>query len=162
LPPTGGAAGPRRAAWDRALAGVESGRLSELPRAFEALTQEAPDDGPAWFGLGLGRAWLGDNRAALAALDRYLELGADAARAEEAAALREVLRLGRGQEDAADFCEYAATEELREPAPVRDLLRDWSQAGRLLPLPVQEQGVFMAVVLELTTSGLITVGGPAA
>ena len=37
--PTGGVAGPRRAAWDKALAGATSTRLSDAARAFEQLTK---------------------------------------------------------------------------------------------------------------------------
>src|SRR5262249_30979669 len=66
----------RRGAWDIAL-GVAAARLGDLARAFGTLTQQDATDVPAWFNLGLTRAWLGENEAALEALDRYLELEPD-------------------------------------------------------------------------------------
>src|SRR5207248_10597141 len=74
----------RRAAWEQALAGAATGRLTDAVRAFEQLTQSGAEDGPAWYNLGLARAWLGDNRAALEALDRYVALEPDEARAADA------------------------------------------------------------------------------
>src|SRR5262249_48807546 len=73
-------AGSRRDAWDAAFSGATA-RLSDLAKAFEQLTKSDENDAPAWFNLGLTRAWLGDNKAALAALDRYLALENDDARA---------------------------------------------------------------------------------
>ena len=72
----------------------------------------------AWFNLGLAHAWLGDNGAALEALQRYVELEADENAAGEAAALMEVLRCGQGQEDECDYQEYAFGYQFRDPQPV--------------------------------------------
>ena len=51
-------------------------------RSPGTLTKGDENDPPAWFNLGLTRAWLGDNKAALAALDRYLALENDEGRAD--------------------------------------------------------------------------------
>jgi tetratricopeptide (TPR) repeat protein len=156
------ASGPKRAAWDRALQGAETPRLGDLVRTFEPLTKEDASDAAAWFNLGLAHAWLGDNRAALEALRRYVELESDENAAGEAAALMEVLRCGQGQEDEGDYREHAFAHQFRDPQPVVNLLQEWDQAGRLVPLPTQQEGMFMGLVLELTTASLITVGAPAA
>jgi hypothetical protein len=160
LSPPGG--GPRRAAWDQALQSAASPRLGDVARAFEALTQQDGADAAAWFNLGLARAWLGDNAGALEALDRYLELEADEAAATPAATLQEVLRLGHGLEDQADYHDYSFALRLTDPKPVEGLLQEWAQAHRLIPVQTGQEGVFVALVLELSTASLITVGRPAA
>jgi tetratricopeptide (TPR) repeat protein len=160
--PAPGADRDRRAAWDRALAGARSPRLGELPPLFEGLTQSDPTDSAAWFNLGLSRAWLGENPTALEALDRCLDLEQDDSAATTAAALAEVLRCGQGMEEQCDYREHAFALPVRNPEPISQLLREWFEAGRLVSLPNQPEGVFMALVLELTTVSLITVGSPAA
>jgi tetratricopeptide (TPR) repeat protein len=139
-----------------------SPRLGDLARTFEALTQEAPDDAAAWFNLGLARAWLGENRPALEALERYLDLEADEAAGAEAAALGEVLRCGQGLEDDCDYHEYGFLYQIRDPQPINSLLEDWARGRRLVVLPKQQEGALIALVLETTTAGLITAGDPAA
>jgi tetratricopeptide (TPR) repeat protein len=156
------AAGPKRAAWDRALQSADSPRLADLARVFEPLTAEDASDAPAWFNLGLARAWMGENRTALEALQRYVELESDENAAGEAAALMEVLRCGQGQENECDYQEHAFGYQFRDPQPVVKLLQEWDQAGRLVALPSQQEGVFMGLVLEMTKASLITVGAPAA
>jgi tetratricopeptide (TPR) repeat protein len=162
LSPPAGTAGPRRAAWDAALGEMTGGQLGELARAFERLAAEDEADAAAWYDLGLTRAWLGDNGGAVDALDRYLEREPDEARATEAAALQEVLRCGAGMEDQSDYQEYAFLHQIRDPNPVNALLQDWGRARRLLPLQTSQEGTFVALVLEMTTSTLVTAGGPAA
>src|SRR5262249_6097784 len=134
--------------------------LGDLARTFEALTQEAPDDAAAWFNLGLSRAWLGDNRPALEALDRYLDREADESAAAEAAALGEVLRCGQGLEDDCDYQEYGFVHQIRDPQPVNAMLEDWARSRRLLLLPRQQENTLLALVLEADAGGLITAGGP--
>ncbi|HZY83816.1 MAG TPA: hypothetical protein VFE78_03230, partial [Gemmataceae bacterium] len=136
--------------------------LADVAGAFEALTGEDGADAPAWFNLGLARAWLGDNAGALEALDRYLGLEADDAAAAAAATLEEVLRLGRGLEDEADYHDYSFALRLADPKPVEGLLQEWAQAHRLIPVQTGREGVFVALVLEISTASLITVGRPAA
>jgi tetratricopeptide (TPR) repeat protein len=150
----------RREAWNRAM-GASASRLSDLARAFEKITKDDTNDAAAWFNLGISRAWLGDNKAALEALDRAIELESDEAACVEAATLGEVLRCGRGMEEACDYHEYAANLQIRTPEPINALLQDWQKAGRLVPVPVEQENVFHALVLELTQTGLVTVGRPA-
>jgi tetratricopeptide (TPR) repeat protein len=160
--PPPGLPSAERAAWDKALPDPASPRVADLPRIFEPLTQQAPDNAAAWFNLGLSRAWLGDNTTALEALDRYLDLETDEGRLAEGGALAEVLRCGVGMEDQADYHEYSAVLPLRNPEPVGALLQEWQQARRLAPMPTQVEQTFTALLLEFTTASLITVGAPAA
>jgi tetratricopeptide (TPR) repeat protein len=135
-------------------------RLGDLVRIFEAVTQEAPDDVAAWFNLGLSRAWLGDNRAALEALERYLDLEPDEAAAAEAATLGEVLRCGHGLENDCDYHEYGFVHQIRNPQPINAMLEDWARSRRLLVLPRQKENTLLALVLEDNPAGLITAGAP--
>ncbi len=162
LAPVPAAAGDRRAAWDRALQSAQSPRLSELARAFDELTKQDGADAPAWFNLGLARAWMGDNAAALESLNRYLDLESEEEKATTAAALTEVLRCGHGLEESSDYHEYSFAFQYRDPQVVVALIEEWQQAGRLMSPQQQEEGVLFAMVLELTQASLITVGRPAA
>ncbi len=152
--------GQRRASWDRALETANSPRLSDTARAFHQLTQEDPSDAAAWYNLGLAHAWLGGNRAALEALDQYVRLEPDEARAGAAWALGEVLRCGQGMEDVADYLEHSCTFQIREPQPFINLLQQWEQEHRLLVMQAgQEENVLAALILEKSSS-VITVGQP--
>ncbi|MGL4551536.1 MAG: tetratricopeptide repeat protein, partial [Gemmataceae bacterium] len=151
----------RRAAWNAALHGVPA-RFAALAATYEALTAQAADDAPAWYNLGLAKAWLGDNKGAIAALDAYIEKCADEQAAADAATLAEVLRCGQGMDDESDYVEQVMTYQLRDPQPVNALLQEWVQSRRLVPLPNDQEGLLTALILELTTTGLVTVGSPAA
>jgi tetratricopeptide (TPR) repeat protein len=152
----------RRAAWTKALDDLESRRLGELAAALEQLTAEQPEDGASWFYLGLARAWLGDNVRALEALDRHVEREPDDERATASAALQEVLRCGHGLEDAGDYREHVFHYQFREVAGIDALIQDWARSRRLVPLETSREGTFVGLLLETTTSGLITAGGPPA
>lgn len=148
LHPAAAVGGERRTAWDQALAGP-SPRLSDPARAFARLTQEDPNDSAAWFNLGLARAWLGDNAGALEALDKHVELEPDEKQAETAWALGEVLRLGYGMEESADYVEYSITYQIREARAVSALLQRWDSEGKLAGVQAnQEAGLISAVILE--------------
>jgi tetratricopeptide (TPR) repeat protein len=144
--------------------GSATGRLSDSAKAFEALTKQAPQDGPAWFNLAISRAWLGDNKGALEAIDRYLDLESNEEAAGEAATLAEVLRCGQGLEEESDYKQQALFYPIRNPEPVNALLNDWSRARRMLVMqaPDEETQAFLALLLELNTASLVTVGAPAA
>jgi tetratricopeptide (TPR) repeat protein len=162
LSPAAGVTGNRRAAWDRALGGPGT-RLSDAARAFEQLTAEDANDAAAWYNLALARAWLGDNGHALDALDRYVDLEPDEARAADAWTLAEVLRLGHGLEDRADYREYSVSYQLRDPNPLFALLQDWERDHRLVGVQAsQEEGVLSALVLEKATAlaGAAAAGAP--
>src|SRR5260370_204810 len=60
--------------WERALSGAATGKLMDASAAFESLTKENPQLPAGWYNLGLTRAWLGDNPAALKALNQYVNL----------------------------------------------------------------------------------------
>jgi tetratricopeptide (TPR) repeat protein len=160
--PPDGLSGAARQEWDRALRSAANPRLNELPRLFEPLTQQSPDNAAAWFNLGLSRAWLGENRPALESLDRYVDLERDGGPAEEAAAVMEVLRCGAELVEQADYREYSFSVPIRNPEAVGALLNEWLESGRLRPMPEPPQGTFVGLMLELTTAQLVTVGRPAA
>src|SRR5579884_3393692 len=147
---------------------LDTPRLGDLVRIFEPLTTSPPSpnegerrgDAAVWFNLGLARAWLGDNAAALEALGHYVELETDENAAGEAAALMEVLRCGAGLEEESDYQEHVFTYQFRDPHPIVNLLQEWERGRRLVPLQSPQEGMFMGLVLELSTAGLITVGAP--
>jgi tetratricopeptide (TPR) repeat protein len=160
-------AGDRRAAWDRAIAGIESVRLGDAARAFDELAKADPDDGAAAYNLGVARAWLGENAGALEALDRYVTLETDEAKAAEAWALGEVLRCGYGMTEQSDYQEYSVAYQIREPRPIEGLLRDWGGARRLVPINTgKEEGIIRALVLDpppvITVAPGTSEGGPLA
>jgi tetratricopeptide (TPR) repeat protein len=149
----------RRSAWDRALTGAATGKLTDAARAFEPLTRDDPGNGAAWYNLGLVRAWLGDNRAALEALDRYIEQEPDENRAGTAAALGEVLRFGHGMEDQADYVEYSALFQMRDPQRVIAFLQQWEREGRLIGVQVrQEENMLTGILVEPLTSLAVASG----
>jgi tetratricopeptide (TPR) repeat protein len=165
--PAPSSSGERRAAWDRALAGAQSVRLSDAARAFDELAKADPNDAAAAYNLGVARAWLGDNAAALEALDRYVTLEGDEARAAEAWALGEVLRCGYGMAEQSDYQEHSVVYQIREPRPIEGLLRDWAGAHRLVPINTgKEEGIIRALVIEpspvLAAAGGTSEGGPLA
>lgn len=159
-PPT--ATGERRVAWDRAFTeAAASPKLARLAPTFEKLAKQDENDCPAWFNLAIVRAWLGDNQAALEAIDRYLALETDDARAETAAALAEVLRCGEGLEEESDYATYSFGLQFRDPQPISDLLQEWHQEQRVIPLPTDQKGVFFAMVLDYGGPSVITSGAAA-
>ncbi|HZU34750.1 MAG TPA: hypothetical protein VFA18_02505, partial [Gemmataceae bacterium] len=119
-------------------------------RAFEQLTQQDETDAAAWYNLGLVRAWLGDNRRAVEALNRYVGLETDETKAGDAWALAEVLFCGDGMEDESDYVEHSVTYEIRDPNRLVNLLQTWDSAGRLAGMN-QDQGVLTGLILEQVT-----------
>jgi tetratricopeptide (TPR) repeat protein len=149
----------RLAAWERARALASSGKLIDLQRGFEQLTNEIPEDASAWYNVALARAWLGENARALEALDRYVQLEPDEARAGAAWAMAEVLRFGQGMEDEADYVEHHATMELRDAQRFFAFLQQWEQERRLTGVQIRpEESLVTAVVLDKPT-GIATGGG---
>jgi tetratricopeptide (TPR) repeat protein len=143
------AATPRRAAWEKALSAAANGKLAPATAAFEQLVKEDQSDAAAWFNLGLTRAWQGDNRAAIEALDRYVGLATDNVRAAAAWALAEVLRCGQGLEDEADYVEHSAILPLRDPQAFVQVLAGLEKDRQLVHVQVrQEEGVLTGLLLE--------------
>ncbi|QDU21641.1 tetratricopeptide repeat protein [Urbifossiella limnaea] len=135
-----------------------TGRFSDARAAFEELTRVTAGDPAAWFNLGLVYAWTGEQPKAAEALGKSIELETDDHRAEEAAALLEVLRCGQGMENDADYLEHGFFLQIRDPQPVMQWLQGMEQARRLLGVQVdQEQGVVSAMVVEELPS-LLAVG----
>jgi tetratricopeptide (TPR) repeat protein len=167
LSPAPSAGGERRAAWDRALAGMEKARLGDAARAFEELAKADANDAAAAYNLGLARAWLGENGPALEALDRYVTVETDEAKAADAWALAEVLRCAYGMDEQSDYHEYSVAYQLRDARPIQAMLEEWNRGRRLIPLNTGEQeGVFSALILEsspvFTATPGASEGGPLA
>lgn len=149
--------------WKPALEAAATGKLTDALRAMEEIVQSDPDEPAAWFNLGLVRAWLGDNSRAIEALNRATDLDTDEARGDEAIALAEVLRCGRGLERETDYIEHRAYLEIREPDPVGQAINDWARAGRLVPLNTdRENQIFSALVLEEVPELGVGIGTPVA
>ncbi len=157
IPPTA----ERQVAWDKARKALGGPRLADLVGIYEPLTREDNKDAAAFYNLGLAYAWLGDNRPGLEAINRYVELETDEDKAGTAAALAEVLRCGIGMEDDSDYHEYSFAFPIRDPQVLSTLLQEWYEGGRLIKAPSPREGVLFFLLLEGSTSGLITAGGPA-
>jgi predicted Zn-dependent protease len=135
-----------------------TGRYSDARKAFEDLTALTPDDPAAWFNLGVVLAWLGEQPKAVAALAKSVEFETDDYRAEEAAALAEVLRCGYGMENDSDHISYTFTMPIRDPQPVQGVLQQYSQSGKLRGVRVnRESNTIIGLVVEELPS-LISVG----
>ncbi len=101
----------QRARWDRVLSNDDNTELLAAAAAFGRLTDEAPDDGAAWFNRALCLAWAGLDRQAIECLDQAagLEADSDSKHAVEAWTLAEILRQGGGAENLSDDLRYACT-----------------------------------------------------
>src|SRR5437899_6478900 len=140
-------------------ADAATGKLSDARTAFENITQLTPDDPAAWFNLGVVLAWLGEQPKAIEALGKSIDLETDDRRAEEAAALAEVLRCGQGMENDADYLEHGFLFPIRDPQPIMQWLQEMHQGGRLLGIQQdREAGAVTAMVVEELPS-LLAVGG---
>ncbi len=144
-----GAPAERRAAWDQALAAAATGKLADAAAAFTQLTGQDAQDAAAWHNLALCRAWQGDHAAAIDALDHYVSLETDEGKAGEAWALAEVLRLGQGMEDQADYVVHTRLAPLQDPRFFVQAINALGEEGRLVNVRVDEQnGVITGVILE--------------
>jgi tetratricopeptide (TPR) repeat protein len=147
--PSSGADAGRRQAWEKAQSSAGAGKLAEAAAAFTQLTQDDANDASAWYNLGLTRAWLGDNKGAIEALDRYVDLETDESRAGAAWTLAEVLRCGHGMEAEANYVEHVLLFQIRDPRPVLTLLEEWQRGRRLIGVQAnQEQGFITGLVLD--------------
>jgi tetratricopeptide (TPR) repeat protein len=143
------ASAERRSAWEAALKTASTGKLTDAAAAFERLTQDGEVEPAAWYNYGLCAAWLGNNAAALEALDRYVASEPDEAQAAEAWAVGEVLRLGNLMEDAADVLEYSYALGVRDPQAALQVLSEYEKQGLLAGARVdEEQGIVSALILE--------------
>ncbi len=133
-------------------------KFGEAKAAFEQLVQQVPDDPAAHFNLGLVKAWLGEQPQAVEALNRSLELEVDDYRAEETAALLEVLKCGQGMETEAEYVEYRAFLPIRDPGAISGLLQGLVQAGRLIAPQMSEDGAFFSALLVEPLPSLLDTG----
>ncbi len=143
------ASAERRSAWESALKSSATGRLTDAIKAFEQLTQAEAGEPAAWYNLAVCHAWLGQNAAALDALEQYVTLEADETHAAQAWAMGEVLRYGQGMEDQADIVEYTVAFGLRDPQAFVKALGAFEKEGLLVGARVnEEEGVLSAIILQ--------------
>jgi tetratricopeptide (TPR) repeat protein len=139
------------------VAAAAGGKLSDARKAFEALTAQVPGDPAGWFDLGLVRAWQGDQPGAVDALQKSVELEWDDDKAEETAALVEVLRCGQGMEGESDYLEHRAFLPVRDPQAVLQVVQEWANAGRVIAPQMDPEGQsFSCLVVEELPSLLDT------
>jgi tetratricopeptide (TPR) repeat protein len=144
---------PSSVSWERALAEASTGKWRDALSALESITTAEPEQAAAWYNLGLTKAWLGDNPGAVEALDRYVTLEPDENRAAPAWALAEVLHYGAGMEGRANWREYSALYQIRDPRALAALIKEWAEQYRLIGLqPNEEQGVLTGILTELPTT----------
>ncbi|QEL18929.1 SEC-C domain-containing protein [Limnoglobus roseus] len=137
--------------------GTNATKFSDAKAAYDSLTKQIPEDPAAWFNLGLVRAWLGEQPQAVEALNKSLELEVDDYRAEETAALAEVLKCAQGMEADADYVEHRAFLQIRDPQAVSGLLQAYVEGGRMIAPQMSEDGThFSALVVEALPSILET------
>jgi tetratricopeptide (TPR) repeat protein len=149
----------RRAAWTEALTRAATGKMGDAVRAFEQLTQSDPDNSSAWYNLGLVNAWLGENAAAISALDRYVSLETDEEKASAAWTLAEVLRLGQGLMELADYVDSCLTYRIQDVRGIESLLSQLSSEHLLAELRKMEQeGLLAGIILERGT--VLAMSGP--
>jgi tetratricopeptide (TPR) repeat protein len=139
----------RQAAWKQASTSAANGKLSSAEQAFAQLVAQDEKDAAAWYNLALTRAWLGKNADALEALDRYVASEPNEADAAAAWALGEVLRVGQGMEDQADYIEYSHLVQLRNPEQLMQALSALERDRLLASVQAnEEEGMLTAVVLD--------------
>jgi tetratricopeptide (TPR) repeat protein len=156
----------RKQAWNKALSSAATGKLSDAAAAFEGLTREDDGNAAAWYNLGLVRAWLGDNRRAIEALDQYVTLESDDERAGAAWCLAEVLRSGQGMDEQANYIEHSLAFQIRDPKTIAAMLNEWQTKRRMIGAQANEEGTFLtALILErgpAVTGALVSSFAPGA
>lgn len=136
---------------------ADTGRLTAVRSAYEGLTAQVPDDPAGWFNLGLVRAWLGEQPTAVEALQKSVELEWDDTKAEEAAALIEVLRCGQGMENDTDYVEHRAFMPVRDPQALFSVIQTWAQERKIVAPQTDPEGqMFSCMVVEELPSILDT------
>jgi tetratricopeptide (TPR) repeat protein len=139
----------RKTAWQKALASAGTGKLRHAEEAFVQLVAADESDAAAWYNLALTRAWLGRNADALEAIERYVALEPNEAEGAAAWAIGEVLRLGQGMEDHADYVEHSRVCSVQDAQGMTAALNALGRANLLTGVQVsEEQGILSAVVLD--------------
>ena len=188
LPRSMRARGLRPALWPRRpAAGMRPSRLHLLPPApaqprppgrlggrrqrpdsdfseavhFEALTK-GPDDAPAWFNLGLSKSWLGDNKGALGLRPLPRPRSRPHRRHHRPPCWRSS-GPATGWRRRAITASTASSTQLRNFEAIKGLLDEFGTAAggwRSCTGPDQEDPTFLALILEHSSSGMVTVEHP--
>lgn len=85
---------------------TQGGKLGKLHQLMEGLVERLSYDPAFFYNLGLTRAWVGDDRGAIEALEEYTRQANDEQEAAEAWCLVEAIRLGGGAESVTDYPLY--------------------------------------------------------
>ena len=81
---------------------TQGGKLSKLHQLMEGLVQQLSYDPAFFYNLGLTRAWVGENRAALEAFEEYVRQAPSDQEAAEAWTLAEAIRMEGGDDVESD------------------------------------------------------------
>lgn len=126
-----------------------NGKIGQVRRLYESLSQEVPDDPAAWYNLGLACARLGNHTAALEAFEKSLEKEWDDAKAEETATLIEIMLLGDGMEDQSDYLLHKAFFEVNDPEVLIKLIERMINEGKMVaPELDKESGTLSCMLVE--------------
>lgn len=139
-------------------AAAATGKLSDARKAFEALTVAVPADPAGWFNLGLVRAWQGEQPQAVEALQKSIELEWDDDKAEETAALVEVLRVGQGMDGETDYVEHRVFFPVRDPQAVFTVIQEWANSGRVIAPQMDPEGRAFSCLLGEEIPSLLDTG----
>lgn len=88
---------------------TQGGKLGKLHQLMEGLVARLSYDPAFFYNLGLTRAWVGDDRGAIEALDEYVRQATDEQEAAEAWCLADAIRMDGGTENESDYPLYFAT-----------------------------------------------------
>jgi tetratricopeptide (TPR) repeat protein len=102
---------------------TQGGKLGKLHHLMEGLVARLSYDPGFFFNLGLSRAWVGENRAAIEALDEYVRQASDEQDAAEAWALADALRLDGGDGIESDHVLSFVTYKLTDPRAFLEKVR---------------------------------------
>jgi tetratricopeptide (TPR) repeat protein len=138
----------RRAAWDKATAGEKQWRLEEVERAFAELVTDDERDAPAWYNLGVTRAWLGDNPGAVEAFGRRLKLESDEEEAVKTAEIMLTLQQASTMQATSDFLVTQTSYSIDLPK-FAERTKDFNRLARL-KTPQQGMEVFFVTDREVT------------
>lgn len=143
--------------WADGSAAAAAGRPLMAITHFEKIASAQPT-ADVFFNIGLLRAYLGDNRKAIDALNRSIELD-EIDVATGTAALVVLLRCAAGMENESDFVTHRLMMQIRDPEPISNLLNSLGEQNRLVGLNAdRENGVFNCLVLEQTSKFGVNVG----
>jgi tetratricopeptide (TPR) repeat protein len=127
---------------------ADTGKLSDVQKAYQQLTTDAPNDPAGWFNLGLSNAWLGNSAEAVEALNKSIDLEIDDSRAEEASALVELMKIAVNMQDETDYPVYLSLYQIRDGKTVSQFIDVLLKESRLLAPNIDERNFFTARICE--------------